>query len=152
MLCLLEKTCNATSGPDWLGQSRDDQFNIILTIKNILKGDKVNKLYFLDYGGTQKFTDIIELTSDHQIIEMCISGIAEQASYKKFVVKILQFEEATERIKQIVKKCLEITDQWQEYQNMTNPNDKRTCQASDFVVQDQQDSKQGAKELSPSSG
>lgn len=33
-------------------KNRNDQFNIILTIKNILKGDKCNKSYFLDNGGT----------------------------------------------------------------------------------------------------
>lgn len=54
MLILLEKM-----------NDRNDQFNIILTIKNILKGDKVNKLYFLDFGGTQKFTDIILNSSDY---------------------------------------------------------------------------------------
>ena len=52
--------------------SRDDRYNIILTIKNILKGDKENKRYFLENGGTQKFTDIILASSDLQLIEMCI--------------------------------------------------------------------------------
>ena len=40
-------------------EQRDDKYNIILTIKNILKGDKENKRYFLDNGGTKKFTEII---------------------------------------------------------------------------------------------
>ena len=31
---------------------RNDKYNIILIIKNILKGDKVNKEYFLKNGGT----------------------------------------------------------------------------------------------------
>ena len=69
--------------------SHADQYNIILTIKNILKGDKINKIYFLEKGGTQKFVDIIMDSNDHQLIEMCIGGIAEQASYKKFMVRIL---------------------------------------------------------------
>lgn len=51
---------------------RDDKYNIILTIKNILKGDKVNKKYFLDKYGTQRFFDIIISSKDMQIIEMCI--------------------------------------------------------------------------------
>jgi len=45
-------------------KSRNDQYNIILTIKNILKGDKENKRYFLENGGTQKFTDIILSSGD----------------------------------------------------------------------------------------
>lgn len=114
MLILLEKM-----------NDRNDQFNIILTIKNILKGDKVNKLYFLDFGGTQKFTDIILNSSDYQIIEMCVSGIAEQASYKKVVTKILEFDLASERIKQIIKKCLEITDKWQEWQGKSLDKSQR---------------------------
>lgn len=39
--------------------SSNDQYNIILTIKNILNGDKQNKMYFLQHGGTQKFSEII---------------------------------------------------------------------------------------------
>jgi hypothetical protein len=93
-------------------KDRDDQYNIILTIKNILKGDKVNKLYFLEQGGTEKFTEIILESDDHYIIDMCIQGIAEQASYKKFMVKILEYEESSKRMKDIIKKCLEITDNW----------------------------------------
>lgn len=31
---------------------RDDIYNICMAIKNILKGDKLNKKYFLDNGGT----------------------------------------------------------------------------------------------------
>ena len=45
-------------------KNRNDQFNIILTIKNILKGDKTNKSYFLDNGGTSKFIDIILESND----------------------------------------------------------------------------------------
>ena len=93
-------------------KSRDDKQNIILTIKNILKGDKENKRYFLENGGTKKFTDIILSSSDLQLIEMCIQGIAEQASYKKFMVKILSIPEATGQLKQIIKKCLDITEDW----------------------------------------
>ena len=48
---------------DYMDQ-RDDRYNIILTIKNILKGDKENKRYFLDNGGTKKFTDIILTSND----------------------------------------------------------------------------------------
>lgn len=70
-------------------EKRDDRYNIIMTIKNILKGDKENKKYFLDNGGTKKFTDIILNSNDLQLIEICIQGIAEQASFKKFMVEIL---------------------------------------------------------------
>ena len=45
-------------------KNRNDQFNIILTIKNILKGDKTNKSYFLNNGGTSKFIDIILESND----------------------------------------------------------------------------------------
>ena len=58
-------------------EKRDDRYNIILTIKNILKGDKENKKYFLDNGGTTKFTEIILESNDLQLIEICIQGIAE---------------------------------------------------------------------------
>ena len=61
---------------DYMDQ-RDDRYNIILTIKNILKGDKENKRYFLDNGGTKKFTDIILTSNDLQLTEICIQGIAE---------------------------------------------------------------------------
>ena len=91
---------------------RDDQYYIILTIKNILKGDKLNKKYFLDNGGTQKFTDIILKSNDLQLIEMCIQGIAEQSSYKKFMVSVLNNPEGTEQLKHMIKKCLNITEGW----------------------------------------
>ena len=51
---------------------RNDKYNIILTIKNILKGDKVNKDYFLVNGGTKMFLDIILESNDLQMIEMCV--------------------------------------------------------------------------------
>jgi hypothetical protein len=95
-----------------ISSERHDQFNIILTIKNMLKGDKVHKLHFLEHGGTQKFTEIILKSEDTQIIEMCLNGIAEQSAYKKFMVKILSYYEATEHLKIIIKKCLDITDGW----------------------------------------
>lgn len=56
---------------------------------------------------------------------MCVSGIAEQASYKKVVTKILEFDLASERIKQIIKKCLEITDKWQEWQGKSLDKSQR---------------------------
>lgn len=71
-------------------KNRNDQFNIIMTIKNILKGDKTNKTYFLENGGTIKFLDITLESNDMQIVEMCMHAIREQASYKKFMVKIIQ--------------------------------------------------------------
>ena len=40
-------------------QNNDDQKNIIFIIKNILKGAKENKMFFLENGGTKKFSDII---------------------------------------------------------------------------------------------
>ena len=80
-------------------ENRDDRYNIILTIKNILKGDKENKQYFLDNGGTKKFTDIILTSDDLQLIEICIQGIAEQASFKNFMVEMLSLPESTENLK-----------------------------------------------------
>ena len=76
-------------------QSRDDRYNIILTIKNILKGDKINKSYFLHQGGTAKFMDIILESNDLQMIEMCVHGIMEQARYKKFMVQVLENQETS---------------------------------------------------------
>lgn len=32
--------------------TKEDHYNITLTIKNILKGDKANRLFFLQQGGT----------------------------------------------------------------------------------------------------
>ena len=93
-------------------EEQADQTKIILTIKNILKGDKVNKLFFLEHGGTQRFTNIIMESTDHHIIEMCINSIAEQASCKKFITKVLSFHEATEKLKSIIQKCLDISDNW----------------------------------------
>ena len=60
---------------DFLGKW--DRYNIIVTIKNILKGDKENKMYFLDHGGTQKFIDIILSSDDIQLMEVCIQAISE---------------------------------------------------------------------------
>mmetsp|Transcript_17153 Transcript_17153/g.26518 ORF Transcript_17153/g.26518 Transcript_17153/m.26518 type:complete len:116 (+) Transcript_17153:3965-4312(+) len=56
-------------------KTRDDQYNIILTIKNILKGDNDNRLYFFENQGTVKFADIVLNSGDLQLIEMCIQGI-----------------------------------------------------------------------------
>lgn len=39
--------------------SKNDQNNIIFTIKNILKGDKENIRYFHENWGTQKFIEIV---------------------------------------------------------------------------------------------
>lgn len=49
-----------------------------MTIKNILKGDKVNKIYFYENRGTLKFMDFIIESKDMNFIEMCASGISEQ--------------------------------------------------------------------------
>ena len=51
---------------------RLDKYNIILTIKNILQGDKENKRFFLEGGGTMKFIEIILNSNDIQLIEMSI--------------------------------------------------------------------------------
>ena len=77
MLNLLEEM---ETDEDFLGKW--DRYNIIVTIKNILKGDKENKMYFLDHGGTQKFIDIILSSEDIQLMEVCIQAISEQASCK----------------------------------------------------------------------
>ena len=66
--------------------NRGDQSNIIFTIKNILKGDKENIRYFYDNGGTQKFIEIVLGSDDMQLVEMCISGISQEASFKKVMV------------------------------------------------------------------
>ena len=44
MLLLVEKV-----------EDKNDVYNIILTIKNILKGAKENKMFFFENGGTHKF-------------------------------------------------------------------------------------------------
>ena len=66
--------------------NKGDQSNIIFTIKNILKGDKENIRYFYDNGGTQKFIEIVLGSDDLQLVEMCISGISQEASFKKVMV------------------------------------------------------------------
>jgi hypothetical protein len=55
--------------------TKEDKYNITLTIKNILKGDKENRMYFLVDGGTQKFIDIILESTDIKMLEICIYGI-----------------------------------------------------------------------------
>lgn len=55
--------------------TKEDKYNITLTIKNILKGDKENRMYFLVNGGTQKFIDIILESTDIKMLEICIYGI-----------------------------------------------------------------------------
>ncbi len=72
-----------------------------MTIKNILKGDKVNKIYFYENGGTQKFMDFIIETNDINFIEMCTSGISEQFQLKKVVKKIIEDENSVEKLKLI---------------------------------------------------
>jgi len=91
---------------------RNDKYNIILTIKNILKGDKINKEYFLMNGGTKMFMDIILESNDFQMIEMCVQGIMEQARYKKFMIKVIESKELLDQLKTVIKKSLEITEDW----------------------------------------
>lgn len=91
---------------------RNDKYNIILTIKNILKGDKVNKDYFLMNGGTKMFMDIILESNDFQMIEMCVQGIMEQARYKKFMIKVIGNKELLGQLKTVIKKALDITEDW----------------------------------------
>ena len=116
MMALLDQM---EDNEEFLGKM--DKYNIIYTIKNILKGDKQNKLFFLNNGGTQKFTDIILQSDDQHLVEMCISGIAEQAGFKKFMLKMIALDEQQQRdpegpiegqLIQIVEKCLFITDDW----------------------------------------
>ena len=103
-----------------------DKYNIILTIKNILQGDNENKKYFLDNGGTMKFVDIILTSNDIQLIEMCIYGIAEQASYKNFMIDLLVIEKRADEengegsgpLKKIIKQCLNLTDNWHSEVNL----------------------------------
>lgn len=54
-----------------------DQINIILTIKNILKGHKENKSYFYENGGTLKFIEIALDSKDLYLIEMCVQALSE---------------------------------------------------------------------------
>ena len=70
-------------------QASQDQYNIIKSIKNILKGSKQNKRLFIDGNCFSKFVQIILHHNDTALIEMCVHGIAELASYKKFMVGIL---------------------------------------------------------------
>jgi len=41
---------------------------------------------------------------------MAIQGLAEQAAYKKFLVKMLSKRETTDELNQIIKKCMDISD------------------------------------------
>lgn len=91
---------------------KDLEYNTLLTIKNILNGDKQNKLYFLEHGGTQQINEIILASGDIRLIELCSKAIAEQASYKKVMRKILADLKATQQLIQVIKKCLEISDNW----------------------------------------
>lgn len=74
-----------------------DQYNIIVTIKNILKGDEENKQYFLDNGGTKKFIDLILSSDDMQLMEVCIQAISEQASDKKVMISMIAMEDRYEQ-------------------------------------------------------
>lgn len=96
---------------------RHDQFNIILTIKNILKGAKNNKMYFYENGGFRKFVEVAlnhaeKEPHDLQIIEMSLGAIAEEATYKKIMVKILADELDTKRLRRAIEVCLDLTDDW----------------------------------------
>lgn len=57
--------------------TKEDCYNIILTIKNILKGAKENRLFFLENGGTTRFAEIIRESTDLKMIEMCVAAIQE---------------------------------------------------------------------------
>ena len=92
--------------------TKEDHYNITLTIKNILKGDKANRLFFLQQGGTRKFCEMIMGSDDVKMIEMCVAGIMEQSRYKKFMVEALADGDQTRQLQEIIKKCLDLTDDW----------------------------------------
>ena len=94
--------------------TKEDKYNITLTIKNILKGDKENRMYFLINGGTQKFIDIILESTDIKMLEICIYGIYEHASAMKFMPEIIKNDKMAHQLQQIMKKCLDITEEWQD--------------------------------------
>lgn len=56
--------------------------------------------------------EIILSTQDVRLIELCAKSIAEQASYKKVMRKILADLNSTQQLILVVKKCLEISDCW----------------------------------------
>ena len=91
---------------------RNDKYNFILTIRNILKGDKVNKDYFLMMGGTKMVMEIILDSHDFQMIEMCNQCIMEQTRYKKFMINVIGNKELLEQLKAVIKKALDITEDW----------------------------------------
>lgn len=62
--------------------SGSDKLNLIFTITNILKGDKANKMYFFEQGGSTYFIHTILESTDLDLIEMCISSIKELTAHK----------------------------------------------------------------------
>ena len=93
-------------------ETSQDHYNIILTVKNILKGDKANKQFFYENGGTLKFMNVIIETKDINFIEMCTSGMSEQFQLKKIVKKIIEDEDQAEKLRTIIRKCMKLSEQW----------------------------------------
>jgi hypothetical protein len=103
-------------------EQRNDQFNIVSTMKNILKGDKPNKMFFYEQGGTRKFMKIILDRTDLPMLEMCLQAIAEQATYKKVMVKLLSNPQELGQLKHVIEKCLELTENWNAGSTTTRPH------------------------------
>jgi len=63
---------------------------------------------------------------------MCVHGIKEQASYKKFMVKIIQMGDLTYRLKLAIEKCLNITEDWHHDLNLKDfENTKKSLMGGD---------------------
>ena len=89
-----------------------DQNYITLTIRNLMKGDKKTKMFFYENGGTAKFCQIILESEDLGMVEMCMNALAEQSSYKKFVVKVLSSPKDLEMLQCVIKRVLELSNTW----------------------------------------
>lgn len=51
-------------------------------------------------------------SDDVKMLEMCVSGIMEQSRYKKFMVEVLADQVQAKQLQEIIKKCLDLTDDW----------------------------------------
>jgi len=114
----------------------EDKMNLIFSISNILKGDKQNKQYFFDNGGSSYFLDLIEENSDPRLVQMCIASIKELAAFKLSLTGLLG-KEKKPLMKAIVK-CLTISDDWRDTQ-IKHRRALKERRKSLFVEEDKQD-------------
>ena len=61
-------------------------------------------------------------SEDLGMVEMCINTIAEQCTYKKFVVKVLQSPEDTQMLKDVIKIILLMSNSWMADMNLKSFN------------------------------